>query len=444
MDYTPFVHLATSLGLGLLVGLQRERAESELAGIRTFPLITITGTVCGLFAERLDSIWIVAAGLVAVSLLVVAANLVRGESLEEDDAGIGQTTEIAILLMFLVGAFLPIGPTSVAVATGAGTAILLSLKRTLHQVSGSMTREDVRAIMQLAAIAFIIMPVLPDADYGPYSVLNPKEIWTMVVLIVGLSVTAYFIYKWGGKSVGTIAGGILGGLISSTATTVTYAKRTAGTNGAGRLAALVIFIASTISFVRVLIEVGVVIPGQVGVIGPPILAMVFFMALICLGLYLFNNEGEEEELPDPDNPAQLKAALIFGALYALIIFAVAVAKDYFGQEGLYVVSIISGLTDVDAITLSLSNTIKDGGLTAERGWSLILIAALSNMIFKAGMAVVLGSRSLAKYIIGATALTLAAGGLVLWLWPESWVIGNLAELFGTGAESAEPAPAATE
>ncbi|MBB4079834.1 uncharacterized membrane protein (DUF4010 family) [Lewinella aquimaris] len=423
MDYTPFLHLATSLGLGLLVGLQRERANSELAGIRTFPLITLTGTLCGLLYQLVESPWILVGGLLSLCLLVVTANFVRGKSLSDDDAGVGQTTEIAILLMFLVGAFLPIGPTSVAVTTGAGVAILLSLKRTLHRVSGSMTREDVRAIMQLAAIAFIILPLLPNEEYGPYAVLNPREIWLMVVLIVGLSVTAYFIYKWAGKGVGTIAGGILGGLISSTATTVTYAKRTAGAEGAGRLAALVIFIASTVSFVRVLLEVGVVIPQHLGVIGPPMGAMVVFMALICLGLYLFNTEKDEEELPDPDNPAQLKAALIFGGLYALIIFAVAVVKDYFGQQGLYVVAIISGLTDVDAITLSLSNTIRSGGLTAERGWSLILLAALSNMVFKAGMAVVLGSRRLATYIIVATGATLGAGALVLWLWPESWVIG---------------------
>ena len=426
MDYTPFVHLGTSLGLGLLVGLQRERANSQLAGIRTFGLITLSGTLCGLLADTTDSLWLVAAGAIAVTLLIAAANFIRADQLRKEEAkdlGIGQTTEIAILLMFLVGAFIPLGPTPVAVATGASVAILLSLKRTLHRVTGNMSQEDVRAIMQFAAIAFIILPLLPNEEYGPYNVLNPREIWTMVVLIVGLSVVAYFVYKWAGKSIGTIAGGILGGLISSTATTVTYAKRTAGTEKAGRLAALVIFIASTISFVRVLIEVGVVIPDRLGVIGPPIGAMVLFMALLCLALYFINNEEDEEELPDPDNPAQLKAALIFGGLYAVIIFAVAAVKDYFGQSGLYAVSLISGLTDVDAITLSLSNTIKDGGLTAERGWSLILLAALANMVFKAGMAVVLGSKSLAKYILGATGLTIVGGALVLWLWPESWAWG---------------------
>ncbi|PPK88234.1 uncharacterized membrane protein (DUF4010 family) [Neolewinella xylanilytica] len=426
MDYTPFVHLATSLGLGLLVGLQRERANSEIAGIRTFGLITLSGTFCALLAEATDSRWLIAAGAIAVTILIAAANFIRADTLraeEADDVGIGQTTEIAILLMFLVGAFIPIGPTAVAVTTGASVAILLSLKRTLHRVTGNMTREDVRAIMQFAAIAFIILPLLPDQDYGPYETLNPREIWTMVVLIVGLSVVAYFVYKWAGKSIGTIAGGILGGLISSTATTVTYAKRTAGTERAGRLAALVIFIASTISFVRVLIEVGVVIPERLGVIAPPIAAMVVFMALLCCGLYWINDDEETEELPDPENPAQLKAALIFGALYAIIIFAVAAVEDYFGQRGLFVVSLISGLTDVDAITLSLSNTIKDGGLTAERGWSLILLAALSNMVFKAGLAVFLGSRNLSKYVLGATGLTIAAGALVLWLWPEGWAWG---------------------
>ena len=424
MDYTPFYNLGVALGLGLLVGLQRERSESKMAGIRTFPLITLSGAMTAYVAQYWESGWIVAAGALGMVLLGVGSNINRAQSSRLKEEVGGQTTEVAALLMFLVGAYVVVGSHAVAIAVGATVTILLHLKPTLSGFVERLGPRDTRAIMQFAALSLIILPVLPNQNYGPYQVLNPREVWTMVVLIVGLSLTAYFVYKWTSERIGTIAGGILGGLISSTATTVTYAERTKGNNKVGRLAALVIMIASTVSFVRVLIEVGVVIPNRLGVIGPPIGAVLLFMIGICVALFFFNQDKDEGKLPEPDNPAQLKSALIFGALYAVIIFAVAAATDWLGDSGLYAVSIISGLTDVDAITLSLSNTIKGGGLEAAKGWKLILIAALSNMVFKAGLAVFLGSKRLAKYVIGATILTLAAGGLVLWLWPDAWLFAG--------------------
>ena len=420
MDYTPFYNLGIALGLGLLVGLQRERSESRMAGIRTFPLITMTGVLTAYLADYWQSGWIVAAGALGIALLAVGSNVLRARSESQTEKVGGQTTEVAAILMFLLGAYVVVGNHTLAIAVGATVAILLFLKPTLSGFVERLGAKDTRAIMQFAALSLVILPVLPDQSYGPYQVLNPREIWTMVVLIVGLSLSAYFIYKWTSEKLGTIAGGILGGLISSTATTVTYAKRTDNDQKVGRLAALVIFIASTVSFVRVLIEVGIVIPGELGMIGPPIAAVLLFMVAICVGFFFFTQHKEQDHLPEPDNPAQLQSALIFGALYAVIIFAVAAAKDWLGDSGLYAVSIVSGLTDVDAITLSLSNTIKGGGLEAAQGWKLILIAALSNMVFKAGLAIGLGSRRLAKYVIVLTVLTLAGGLLVVWLWPAGW------------------------
>lgn len=420
MDYTPFYNLGIALGLGLLVGLQRERSESKMAGIRTFPLITLAGALSAYLADYWASGWIIAAGTISIALLALASNALRTRHEAPEEKVGGQTTEVAAILMFLLGAYVVVGSHALAIAVGAMVAILLYLKPTLSGFVDRLGAKDTRAIMQFAALSFVVLPVLPDQAYGPYQVLNPREIWTMVVLIVGLSLSAYFIYKWTSEKLGTIAGGILGGLISSTATTVTYAKRTSGNRNVGRLAALVILIASTVSFVRVLIEVGVVIPGELGMIGPPIAAVLLFMVLLCVGFFFLIQHKEQDTLPEPDNPAQLQSAFIFGALYAIIIFAVAAAKDWLGDSGLYAVSIISGLTDVDAITLSLSNTIKGGGLAAAQGWKLILIAALSNMVFKAGLAIALGSRSLAKYVIALTVLTLVAGLLTVWLWPAGW------------------------
>lgn len=430
MDYELFYELGIALGLGLLVGLQRERSGSEIAGIRTFPIITMLGAFAGLLAEYWENAWVVAATAMGLALLIFSANYMRTHQDEKQDSG--QTTEVAALFMFILGAYVVVGHRPLAVAAGALIAVLLHLKGFLNNFADRLGSKDVRAIMQFAAISLIVLPVLPDETYGPFSVLNPREVWMMVVLIVGLSLTAYFVYKWAGTSVGTITGGLLGGLISSTATTVTYARRTEGNENAGRLAAFVIAVATAVAFVRVITEVAIVIPQHLGVIAPPLVALFLFMSVLCVGLYFFRNDKDDDEIPEPGNPAQLKSALVFGALYAVIIFAVAVAKEYFGQNGLYVVSIISGLTDVDAITLSLSNTIAGGGLQPETGWQLILIASLSNMVFKGGMAIVLGSRQLGWYVGAIFLVTIVAGILILWLWPEGWVVSSFSPPSGGG------------
>jgi uncharacterized membrane protein (DUF4010 family) len=276
--------------------------------------------------------------------------------------------------------------------------------------------------MTLTGISLVILPILPDETYGPFDVLNPKNIWLMITLIVGISVFGYFIYKFVGKKVGIISNGILGGLISSTATTISYARKTAGAASISKLAAFVITIASTVSFFRVLFEVGVIIPNQLAIIAMPIGALILIMTLTCVVLFYFINKdlSKSEEMPEPENPAQFKSALVFGLLYGIILLAVAFSKEKFGNNALYIVSIISGLTDVDAITLSLSQLIKEGTLKATFGWKLILLAGLSNMLFKGVMAMVLGAKALAKWIIISFGVIITAGLLIMWLWPESW------------------------
>lgn len=176
---------------------------------------------------------------------------------------------------------------------------------------------------------------------------------------------------------------------------------------------------------RVLIEVAIVTPQNLGVIAPPVIVVLLFMIILCGLLYWHNQTKDMEELPQPENPAQLKTALVFGGLYAIILFGVAAAKDYFGESGLYVISVISGLTDVDAITLSLSHSLNSGELDVHLTWKLILIASLSNLAFKGGMAVFLGTKKLGAYVIGAFLLSIIVGLLIVCWWPEGWVFGNV-------------------
>ena len=234
MESTVFAQLGISLLLGLLVGLQREHAASGIAGMRTFPLITVLGTLSALMAPSLGN-WIIPAAMFGLAAVIVVGHVVQ---LRQVEPHTGTTTDMAMLVMFAVGAYLVVGPMVVAVAVGGGVAVLLQYKPEMHRVAQKLGDEDLRAIMQFVLISCIILPVLPNKNFGPSSLLglttnaldvfNPFETWLMVVLIVGMSLGGYIFYKFFGRDAGILLGGVLGGAISSTAATVSYARRAKG------------------------------------------------------------------------------------------------------------------------------------------------------------------------------------------------------------------------
>ena len=405
-----FRQLGISLALGLLVGLQRERADSRLAGFRTFALVTLLGTICAMLSKSSGG-WILAGGFLGITACIVIGNQVRSAA---GDPGTGLTSEIAMLLMYSVGASLALLPEIVGVAVGAGVAVLLQFKPELHGIARRLSDGDTKAIMRFVLLAFIVLPVLPDRPYGPFDVLNPHDIWKMVVLIVGISLGGYIVYKFFGEQAGVVVGGILGGTISSTATAVSYARRVKESPGSELLAALVICIASTIVYIRVLIELSVVAPRFVPVAGPRIAVLFFVSVLVCVGLWL-KVRGQKSEMPEQENPSELKPALVFGLLYAAVLFGVAAAKHYFGNQGLFLLAGISGLTDMDAITLSTGRLVAQGSLEARAGWQMILLAGMSNLLFKGGLVLSLGNRKLFGYVAVNFGLSILAGVLVIFL-----------------------------
>lgn len=401
-----------SLGLGMLIGLQRERSDSAVGGIRTFPLITLLGTVCGLLAGEFGD-WILAAGLLALAALLFIPNLPR---LKAGEAS-GMTTEVAVLLLYALGAYLVVGPLYLVVVVSGIVTLLLHWKKALHGFAEAVGDSDMHAIMRFVLISMVILPVLPNQTYGPYAVLNPFEVWLMVVLIVGMGLGGYVAYKVFGAQGGVLLSGVLGGLISSTATSVSSARSARNGSQSAPLASLVIMIASAIAMVRVIVEVAVVAAPSLAALGPPLGAMLGAMVLITAAAY-FITRKEKATLPEQHNPAELKPAFIFAIIYAVIKLAVAYANDQFGHAGLYVVGIISGLADMDAITLSTSRMVGNQQLDAGTGWRIILIAAMSNLVFKAGIVGVLGGMKVFAMVTTLFGACLAAGGLILWLWPS--------------------------
>jgi uncharacterized membrane protein (DUF4010 family) len=405
--------LAIAVGLGLLVGLQRERVRSPVAGIRTFALITVLGTICALLASPFGG-WIVGVGAVAVAAMLVVGNMALRRTRPSDP---GMTTEVAALLMYGVGAYLVVGHAAIAVAVGGGVAVLLHWKAPLHQFVARIGETDVTGIMRFVLVALVIYPVLPDQAYGPYQVLNPQQIWQMVVLIVGISLGGYVAYKLLGQRAGAVAAGILGGLVSSTATTVSYARHTRQAETGLGLAATVVVIASAMAYARILTEIAVVAPSVFWQMAPPLAAMLVAMAAIAAAMF-FLARGQSAETLSQENPAELLPAMIFAVLFALVTLGTEAARDYLGAGGMYGVALLSGLHDVDAITLSTARFVRQQKFDANTGWRLILAASLSNVAMKGVLAAALGQRRLFWWVAAPFAAALAVGLAIMAFWPH--------------------------
>lgn len=408
-----FQTLGISLGLGLLVGTQRERVEAPLAGVRTFALITLFGTLSGMLASVLGA-WVVAAGLLGVAATVAIGNLLLPK---DSRIHSGITTEIAILLMYGLGAYLVFGHRSVAVVLGAGVAVLLHAKPVMHGFVKRLGETDMRAMMQFVLISLVILPALPDRAFGPYGVLNPREIWWMVVLVVGISLVGYIALKLYGQRAGLVLAGLIGGLVSSTATTVSFARRTSTADGHLAASTVAIILASTVVYARVLLEVLVAAPRSFIAVAPPVAIMLLVSILASVVVWSRTRRGKTE-LPVQENPTELRSAMVFGVLYAVVLLAVAVARHYLGDRGVYVAAGISGLTDMDAITLSTSRLSARGMLPGTVVWRSIVIAILANLAFKAIVVWVLGGPALGRRIAVVFAIQMAAGLALLGGWPS--------------------------
>lgn len=406
-----FGRLAIALGLGLLVGLQRQRTDARLAGFRTFPLVTLLGALSALMTPMLGG-WPMAVALGGLTMVILSGNLFYWRHGEGNP---GVTSEVALLVMFMLGAYLILGSPAVAITVCGVVAVLLHLKPEMHSFAARIGDRDFTAIMQFALISLVILPVLPNRYFGPFAVLNPFKIWLMVVLIVGISLGGYILYKFIGARAGVWTSGVLGGLISSTATTVSLARRSRLSASTAAQAAFVVLLASSIVFVRLAILIGTTTPQFLRAASVPLVTMAVLLAAVAAG-NLRGRTAEAEPIPEQENPTELKSALIFGLAYAGILMAVAVSKQYFGERGLYFIAILSGLTDMDAITLSVTEMVKSQKVSENAGWRLILVAALSNLVFKAGMVVILSERHLIRRVLVGFGVAAIGGAFLLAFW----------------------------
>lgn len=415
---------ASSAAIGLLVGLERERNPHTKAGLRTFALIALFGTVCGMLTTATGSSWLLAAGVLAVALTIGGAHLIDPATRVDDS---GTTTTVAALLVFGLGALIHAGHATLAMALGVGLTALLHFKVELEGVAQRLTPTDLRSMLQFGALMVIVLPLLPDAPMGPYGALNPFHIGLMVVLIAGVSLAGYVAWRLTWVRQGLLLTGVLGGLASSTATTLAYARQARAGSQPPAAALVVILLANSTMFARVLLLAVVAAPA----LAPRVAAAMLPALLAAVPALWLNWRAASAALQRPDavrgdapayrNPTQLPAALLFAGGYALVLVIAAWAARQVGVQGLYGLAFASGLTDVDAITLSLLRLFTTHEAAAPVAASAIALAVAANLLLKAALAWVAGGRALglrtaAGFI--APLLALAAGASsqhLLWL-----------------------------
>lgn len=403
----------TSLAVSLLIGLERERSPAAKAGLRTFALTGLLGTLLALLSDRLGSPWLLAVGVLAVAAMIVGAY--HTDSPDEDP---GTTTQAALVLCFGLGAIIWYGYTTLAVMLAIVTTLLLHFKPELHSMSRNLSRGDVQSILQFSVLSFVILPILPNQGYGAFGAINPYQVWMMVVLISGVSLAGYVALRFIGQRYGAPLLGVFGGLASSTATTLVYARHGRSGEALSRMAAVVIMIANLVLLVRLAVVSGIVAPQ----ILPDVLPVLAAGLLLGGGatFLLWRHATRDGNLPVPQitNPTELRAALGFGLLYAIVLFCAAWLSDVAGDSGLYALALASGLTDVDAISLSSMHLLQLGQLQVEQVVTVMAIAILANLAFKYGLVMVVGGRELAwRCLAGVLALALGVGGaLALRFW----------------------------
>ncbi len=391
-EFESLQNFATSLAIGLLIGLERERSSSARAGLRTFSLIALFGTLAAMLSEKTGGPWMLLGGLLVIGFMTIAAYY----RTRDETSDPGTTTIVAIVMCYGLGAIVWYGESTLAIMLAIVITILLYFKAELHGVTQNLGRRDLISILQFAVLTFIILPILPNKTFGPFDTLNPYQIWLMVVLISGLSLAGYVALRFVGQRYGAVLLGALGGMVSSTAITLVYARRSKHNQDLTQLAVVVILIASLIVFIRLAILSAVVSPSILPQLLPVLGCGLLFGVSVAIYGWFQLNQQTDMTIPDIKNPTEIRTAASFGLLYAVILFFAAWLTNIAGSSGLYAISLIAGMTDVNAITLTSLRLFEQGKLEATEAVTAIGLGILSNIASKLGLIFFIGGSLLAK------------------------------------------------
>jgi uncharacterized membrane protein (DUF4010 family) len=410
-----FLRLAIAFAIGLLVGLERgwhgrEAREGErVAGLRTFGLIGLFGGTALLLARELGQS-MAAVGFLALAAIMLVAYRVKVKQGQD----IGITSIVAALLTFVLGALAVAGYESVAAACAVIVTLLLNYKSQLHRMIDALRAEELRAGLQLLLISVVALPLLPNRGYGPWQALNPYVTWWMVVLIAAISFVGYFAIRIGGVRRGILFTSLSGGLASSTAITLHLSRMARSNESVAPLLASGTLVACGTMFPRVLLVATLLNPSLLRPLLPALGVMAVAVYLPALLLWRAQRDKALEVDATLKNPLELRAALSFGVLLALVMLLGHALQSWFGETGIIALAMASGITDVDAITLSLSR-MSEAGLGTRTALTGIVLAAAVNSVAKAGMAAAIGGRTMGLRVGVPLVSAAVAGPLAAWL-----------------------------
>lgn len=431
-----------SLLIGLLFGLERERskhAEALFAGIRTFPLLSLSGYLAGLAGGR-GMPWVLPVVLLVVGGFGVAS-YVRGR---EAEAGV--TTEVSTLLATLLGASVAWGLTPLAVSLAVIATLLLTLKSPLHRLAGAVTQDEILAILKFGVVAAVLLPLLPDEPMGPYGALVPRTVGIVVVLLSGVSLAGYLMVRVLGARAGWALAGLLGGLVSSTATTLSFSgkarevlSRVVGEDGVSgdhpgtdglpavsrgaaatqgghfvRHLAMGIVLASTVLYARGAFLFGLLDHAMLDHLAPR-LGILAMIGLVFAAIHFHRGEKEGPESVSLGNPVELGRAVSLALVFAAVIVLARAAQARMGAAGLWSVGFLGGLVDVDSVAVAMARLRQQNLASVETASGAYLLATLANLAFKGGAVWVVGGAPLARKVLPAFVSLAAATGILLLL-----------------------------
>jgi uncharacterized membrane protein (DUF4010 family) len=410
--------------LGFLIGLERERKRemtgSIFAGIRTFPLIALFGAILSRVAV-VTTYWVIVAGILAISSLLLLAYW-------RTSAGpkVGGTTEVAAFVAFGLGVLAGLDAYVTALAGAVITTGILSLRQELRHLVGGLSQADLYAVVQFAVVSLVVLPLVPDQDFGPWGVWNPIAIWRLVVLISGVSFIGYILSKWVSTERSLELSGFLGGLASSTAVTLSFGEQSKRNPLLSTILASGILIATAVSMFRLMIFIGVA-QGELLVTVLPVLLSYGLVAVVGGWLTIIQSHKQKSEAVKLSNPFELRTAITFALLFAVVLLVTRAAQELFGNQGIYVASILAGLAQLDAIALTLARQVGQGlePVVASRGLALAL---LGNSLFKSGLVISLAAPQLSRRIILILMIAALCAVVVAWVVPADIVV-NLLEYF---------------
>jgi uncharacterized membrane protein (DUF4010 family) len=400
-----------ALLLGSVIGLQREHVkhkgeQPKFAGIRTFMLISLLGALSIHLAE-ITMMWLFGAITILFIVFVVVAYMLESHHAKD----IGATTEVASIITFFIGAFCALGYVYTTVFIAIATASILAFKELLHKFAHRVNEQEIYSTLKFSILAFIILPLLPNKGYGPYEVFNPFIIMLMIVLILGISFVAYILIKLFGAKKGIGITGALGGIVSSTAITTSLSAQSKKNKKGVNPYVFGIVIAGTMMFPRVFFEVWVLNKELLGSLLLPLGASAVVGLLSSYVLWRRKDPADHDPDVKVTSPFTFGPAIKFGLLFAAVLFLAKSGQVVVGEKAIYGVSVLSGLADVDAMTVSASNFAKSGQISNQVAVYAIMLAIAANTFFKAIIVFFLGSREVAKRVAGVFFLMILSGAL---------------------------------